>query len=133
MRSKNDGVKGERKNMRLDRLCTTIHNTENLKKLISENQDLPLLVFAGEEASSYDYSWTCCTDVSVEKGEVLDCKGPNDERLYTDRDDLQDDVEDEIYDEFGELPDEEYEKLLKERMSEYEKYWTECIILWVTN
>ena len=119
--------------MRIDRLRTTIHNTEILKKLINENPDLPLLVFAGEEASSYDYSWTCCTDVSVEKGEVLDCKGPNDERFYTDREELADDVADALYTEVGDIPDDEYEKLLKERLGKYEEYWTDCIILYVTN
>ena len=119
--------------MRLEKLCTLIHNTENLKKLILENPDLPLVVFAGEDANIGDCSWMSCTSVSCEKGEVLDCNGPNDEIIYTDRDDLQDDVEDEIYDEFGELPDEEYEKMLKEKMYKYEEYWTECIILWVNN
>ena len=119
--------------MRLDKLCTTIHNTEVLRKLILENPDLPLLVFAGEEANGGDYSWMCCTDVSAEKGEVLDCKGPNDEYLYTDRDELEDDVGEELFSEVGDIPDEEYEKMLKERMSKYEEYWTECIIVRVTN
>ncbi len=119
--------------MKLERMCTTVHNTEKLKKMILENPDLPLVVFAGEEASSYDDSWTCCTDVSIEKGEILDCKGPKDERLYTDREEHEDDVGEELYDEDGDIPDEEYEKLLKERMSKYEEYWTDCIILYVTN
>lgn len=119
--------------MRLDKLCTTIHNTEVLRKMILENPDLPLLVFAGEESNSGDFSWTCCTDVRVEKGEVLDCEGPNDERIYTDRDGLENDVMDALYTEVGDIPDEEYEKMLKERMNEYEEYWTDCIILYVTN
>ena len=119
--------------MRLDKLCTTLHNTEILKKMIIENPGLPLLVFAGEEANRGDYSFTCCTDVRVEKGEVLDCAGPNDEILYTDREDLEDDVGEELYGEVGDIPDEEYEKMLKERMSKYDEYWTDCIILSVTN
>lgn len=119
--------------MRLNKLCTTIHNTEVLRKMILENPDLPLLVFAGEESNSGDFSWTCCTDVRVKKGEVLDCEGPNDERIYTDRDELEDDVGDALYTEVGDIPDEEYEKMLKERMSKYEEYWTDCIILYVTN
>lgn len=119
--------------MRLERMGTTIHNTEALRKLILENPDLPLLVFAGEDANIGDCCWMSCACVSAEKGEVLDCEGPNDERLYTDRDYLEDDVGDELYNEFGKLPDEEYEKLLKERMSKYEEFWTECIIVYVTN
>ena len=119
--------------MRLERMGTTIHNTEKLRKLILENPGLPLVVFAGEEANNGDYNWMTCTDVSCEKGEILDCAGPNDERIYTDRDELEDDIGDELYNEVGDIPDEEYEKLLKERMSKYEEYWTECIIVYVTN
>lgn len=119
--------------MKLDRLCTTIHNTEALRRIILENPDLPLVVFAGEEANSGDYSWICCTDVRVEKGEVLDCAGPKDELIYTDRDELEDDVADHLYSEVGNIPDDEYNRLLKERMSKYEEYWTDCILLYVTN
>ena len=119
--------------MRLDKLYTTIHNTEKLRKLILENPGLPLVVFAGEEANSGDHSWMTCTDVSCDKGEILDCVGPNDELIYTDRDELEDDVGDELYNEVGDIPDEEYEKLLREKMSKYEEFWTECIIVYVTN
>lgn len=119
--------------MKLDRLCTTIHNTKALQKMILENPELPLVVFAGEEANSGDYSWICCTDVRVEKGEILDCEGPNNEYIYTDRDELEDDVADQLYDEFSGLDDDEYATLLKKKMAKYEEYWTECIILRVTN
>ena len=119
--------------MRLDRLCTTIHNTEILRQMILDNPKLPLVVFAGEDANHGDYSYMCCTDIRVEKGYVLDCAGPNDELIYTDRDELEDDVGEELYCEVGNIPDEEYKKMLKERMSQYEEYWTECILLYVSN
>jgi len=118
--------------MKLDELNTIIHNTEALRKLILENPDLPLLVFAGEEANNGDYTWMSC-DLYVEKGEALDCKGPKDERLYTEREELEEDVAEELYREVGDIPDEEYKKMLKERMDKYEEYWTDCIILYVTN
>lgn len=119
--------------MKLDRLCTTIHSTEALRRMILENPDLPLVVFAGEEANCGDYSWMCCTDVRCEKGEILDCDGPNCERIYTDRDELEDDVADQLYTEVGDIPDDEYNRLLKERIGDYEEYWTDCILLWATN
>ena len=119
--------------MKLDRLCTTIHSTEILRRMILENPDLPLVVFAGEEANGGDYSWICCTDVRVEKGEILDCEGPNNEYIYTDRDELEDDVADQLYGEVGNLPDDELNSLLKEKISRYEEHWTKCIILRVTN
>lgn len=119
--------------MRLDRLCTTIHNTEVLKKMILENPDLPLVVFAGENAWDGEHSNTCCTYVRVEKGEILDCEGPNDELIYTDRDDLENDIGGQVFDEFGKLPDEEHESKVNERMSQYDEYWTDCILLHVDN
>lgn len=119
--------------MKLDRLCTMIHSTEVLRKIILENPDLPLVVFAGEEANCGDYSWICCTDVRANKGEILDCAGPSDELIYMSRDELEDDVADMLYSEVGDIPDDEYNRLLKERMSKYEEYWTKCIVLYVTN
>lgn len=119
--------------MKLDRLCTTIHNTEKLRDLILENPDLPLVVFAGEEANGGDYTYVCCTDVRADKGEILDCAGPNDELIYTDRDELEDDVSEELYDEVGDIPDDEYDKLLRERLDKYEEYWVECILVYVNN
>ena len=113
-----------------------LHETEALKKLIIENPDLPLLVFAGEDANIGDYSYMCCEYVRVEKGEVLDCKGPNDEIIYTDRQHLKDDIEEAIYDDYdgiGKIPDDKLDKMLKERMSKYDEYWKDCILLYVTN
>ena len=121
--------------MKLDRLCTTIHNTKKLKEMILEYPDLPLVVFAGEDSNIGDYTWMCCTDVRVKKGEILICNGPNDELLYTDRSDLRDDVEEAVYDEHegDEMSDEELEKVVEQKMKEYEEYWTDCILLYVTN
>ena len=119
--------------MKLNRLHNTIHNTEALRRMILENSDLPLVVFAGEEANNGYYGWMCCTDIRVEKGEVLDCDGPKKEWIYTDREELEDDVADQLYDEFSGLDDDEYATLLKKKIAKYEEYWTECIILRVTN
>lgn len=53
-----------------------LHNTDKLKKLIMENPDLPIVVMVSEEASSYDYPWTICNNVTFEITEVLDCVVP---------------------------------------------------------
>lgn len=47
-----------------------VHETEKLRKLIIENPDCPLLIFAGEEANGGDYSYMCCTEVSDRKSVV---------------------------------------------------------------
>ena len=110
-----------------------INKTDKLRKMILENPDLPLVVFAGEEANSGDYSWMGCTDVYFEIGKVLDAAGPNGEKIYLDVDDLEDDVGDLLYDEVGDIPDPEYGAMLKERMSKYDDDWVDCIIIYATN
>lgn len=49
-----------------------LHSADELKQLIVENPDLPILVFAGDYANNGDYPYMSCSHVSVEKGEFLD-------------------------------------------------------------
>lgn len=50
-----------------------LHSADELRQLIRENPTLPLIVFAGEEANSGDYSYMSCSYVKAYKGEYLDC------------------------------------------------------------
>lgn len=70
------------------------HDTSELRKYITENPDLPILVMAGEDANIGDAYWmvasvTCCTI-----GEYLSVIGPNEEKVYIDRDELEEDIAD---------------------------------------
>lgn len=38
-----------------------LHSADELRQLIRENPTLPLIVFAGEEANSGDYSYMSCS------------------------------------------------------------------------
>ena len=66
-----------------------LHSTDELRKIIIDNPDLPLLVFAGEDANIGDWSYMSCSRISVYIGEVLDFDAdelvPYDNRIYTDR------------------------------------------------
>ena len=107
-----------------------LHNTDELKKLIIENPDLPLLVFASDECNNGDYSYMSCDCYAV-IGEVLDCMQEiNDERIYEDRDEFREDLE-YIYEDQFDGSDEEFDKLIDSKMEEYEPYWKKCIILYV--
>ena len=46
--------------------------TEELKKLILENPDLPIAVLAGEDANIGDEYWMFCSRISFSIGEILD-------------------------------------------------------------
>lgn len=116
-----------------ERVSTGLLNaTQELRKLIIDYPDLPLLVFAGQDANCADYSYTSCGRVRASIGEYLDCmQTVNDEYCYTDRDEFQEDLEDLHSDFDG--SDKEFEQFIESLLAEYEPYWKRCIILYVDN
>lgn len=40
-----------------------VKDSTELRKLIAENPELPIVVMVGEEATSSDYYWTYCSDL----------------------------------------------------------------------
>lgn len=107
-------------------------DSAELRKLLNENPDLPLLVFATDEANSGNYS-TELAELRCHKGIVLNCPKdmpiPNDERIYTDESDFEEDLSEGLYEEYFNLSENEFESLVKARMKEYEPYWKDCIIV----
>lgn len=105
-----------------------------LKRLILENPNLPLLVFATEEANSGEW-YSELASCKCHKGVVLDatndCWLPNEERVYEDKEDLEEDIRDAINNEerYRVLSDEEFESLVTERTKALDPYWKECIII----
>lgn len=108
-------------------------NTE-LKKLILENPELPLLFFATDEANSGNWSSELAS-ARFHKGICLDYPKdmpiPNDERIYTDKEDLECDLREGLNEEYFNLSDDEFDAVVASRMEEYEPYWKECIIITV--
>lgn len=45
-----------------------LHSADELRQLIRENPTLPLIVFAGDEANSGDYSYMSCSYIKAYKG-----------------------------------------------------------------
>ena len=108
-----------------------LHATDELRELILQNPELPLLVFAGEDSNNGEWGYMSCSSVKAVIGEYLDCEQTvNDERCFTDRDDFQEEMEDKC--DFTRT-DEEFAEYIKARMAEYEPYWKPCIILYVDN
>lgn len=109
-----------------------VKNTDELKRLIAKYPDYPICVLAGEEANGGNYSWMYCSCVSFEVGEILDADifDYNDETI-TDRDRLEELLEDRLYDEG--LKDNELDKAVKEKIAELEPCWKNVIFIWATN
>ena len=113
-----------------------LHSAEDLRKLIIENPDLPLLVFAGEDANNGDYSYMSCSCINFHIGEFLDCSQTINESIcYTDRDDFEDDLADYLnnLEDVATMTDVEFDARLKQELAKYEPHWKKCIILYVDN
>ena len=109
-----------------------LNSGDKLRKVLLENPDLPLLVFAGDGANNGDYGYMSCTYIHVEVGEFLDCQQDiNDERCFTDREEFEDEARDNYCDFDG--SEQEFEQFIENLILPYEPYWKKCIILYVNN
>lgn len=118
----------------MNKIYSLTHSSDELKKLIFENPDLPIVVLAGEEASSYDFYWTYCSSVSCHISEILDCDYYDyDDTVFTDRDRLEEKIGDDLCDEYYGKSDEEFEAAVKRELKKYEPYWKKVIAIYATN
>lgn len=105
--------------------------TNELKKLIADHPDLPIVVIVNSEVvADDDYNWWYAPDVSFSMGELLDCdQDVNDMKVYTDRDDFEEDLADILGNsgDYDETTDEEFDKIVQEELKKYEPYWKKVI------
>lgn len=113
---------------------TLTQKTDELRKLILENPDLPIVVLAGEEANGGDHCWMFCGNISFHIDEILDCDFYDyDDTVFCDRDRFEEYIEDLLYDDYCDKSDEEYEKAIKDKVAELEPYWKKVIAIYATN
>lgn len=106
--------------------------TDELKKLILENPELPIVILADEDSSNSDYGWTYCSRISFYIEEILDWDFYDyNDTVITDRDRLAEIIADNLYDEY--LTDEEYEAAIKHELEKYEPYWKKVIAIYASN
>ena len=101
-----------------------------LRKLILENPELPILVFVGDEVNTGDYRYMSAADVTAVVGEVLDCEVPGWDGVITDRDDLEEAIWDYYRDDF-EGNDSEWDAYFDKKLDEFEPFWVKAIIVYV--
>lgn len=118
----------------MNRTYSLTKNSDELKKLILENPDLPIVVLAGEEANDGYWGWMYCSSISFGIGEILDCDYYDvDDSVFVDRDRLEEKIADDVYDEHEYASDEECEEIIKRRLEELEPYWKKVIAIYATN
>ena len=115
--------------------------TDELKRLISEHPDYPIVVLAGEEANSGDYNWMFCSYVQFEVTEILDFECPyEDEVVCTDREEFAERFEEWLWDEMCDESEagfdpkeEEFQARLKAELAKFEPYWKKVIAITASN
>lgn len=113
-----------------------IHDSSELRKLIAENPDLPVVVLVGEEATSCgDYYYTYCSSVHCNIDYILDTHTPYDgETVFTDKDDFEEAVSDALWNKWtSKLSDSDYEAMVRAEASKYDQYWRKVIAVYVDN
>ena len=105
--------------------------TDELKQLISEHPDYPIVVMVANEVVSDDYyGWWYAPCLNFTIREILDCEQDiNDEKVYTDRDEFEEDLADILADsgDYDETTDEEFDAIVKAELAKYEPYWKKVI------
>ena len=101
---------------------TSLDNTEELRKLILDNPDLPLIIFAGEESYIGEYSYN-----STEVSSVCIKELTLHEEYYLDKEDFEDKLLDKYEDKFE--TDEELDGYVEQIMKETE--FVKAIVVYV--
>lgn len=117
-------------------LYGVVKKTDELKKLILENPDLPLVVLCDTDVCcGEDYASYFAPGVDFSIGEILDCdQEVNDERIFTDRDEFEEEVFNmlDCSGDYDNSSKEQLEARVKEILAEYEPYWKKCIVICAT-
>ena len=113
-----------------------LKQTDELKELIAKYPDYPIVVIVDSEVVAGDDwgSWYA-PEIRFSIGEILDYEQDiDDEKTYIDRDELEDDLRDKLsWDEiYDKLSDEEFDKVVEEKLKEYEPYWKKVIQIYAT-
>ena len=114
-----------------------VKDSTELRKMIAENPDLPIVIMTSYEATTDEYYWTYCSAVHCEVGEVLDCECPWKEGLvYSDRIEFEEDLADYLSDTVenaDKMSDEEFNCIVNIWKETFEQYWHKAIIIKADN
>ena len=115
------------KNMNNTKFPVSLKDTTELRKLIIENSDLPLLFFCGEEAyydDGYPYSIANASNAEIQELTLY-----ND--VWMNKDDYAEKLGDDLCDEeeYKDMTDDEYDKMIDKKVNETE--FVNAIVIYV--
>ena len=110
------------------------YKSDELRRLMNENPELPIAVLAGQDSITDCHCWTFCSCVSFSIEEILDCDYVDcDDTVFTDRDRLEEYICDMMCDEYEDKSEEEFNNAVKNKLEELEPYWTKVIAIYADN
>lgn len=104
--------------------------TDELRKLIMKNPNLPIVVIVDPEVCGDDCMWWYAPNIRFDIGEALNCEQDvNEDKVFTDRIDFEETLADIMADDpqYENLSDEDFDAALEEKIKEYEPYWIKVI------
>lgn len=119
--------------------CGIVHDSAELRKLIVENPDLPIVVLSDDESCIGDGVNTYMSEVRCRVGELLDCYpirlSFDDDRIFDERRDFKEYLEDVVYNryEYEGKSEKELDEIVESYLYVYEPYWKKCIIIHAYN
>lgn len=107
-------------------LNCSLNDTAELRKLILENPNLPLLIFCGEDSWHDEYPYE---QAEASSGEVKELTLYN--NWWLDKSDYKDKLSDDLCDkkEYRDMSDKEYDNMIKQKISETE--FVKAIVIYV--
>ena len=112
------------------KLPVSLKDTSNLRQLIIENPDLPLIIFCGEESWDGEHSYS---SASASKGSIQELTLYENvyDATWIDREDYAEKLADDLCDdeEYKDMTDEEYDKMIDQKVKETE--FVKAIVIYV--
>ena len=104
----------------------SLNDLTELKRLVIENPDFPLLIFCGEDSWSGDY----CYEQAIASKPYIEWLTLYDD-CWIERDDYEDRLRDDLCDweEYKDLSDEEYDKMIRHKVANTE--FVKAIVIYV--
>lgn len=114
-----------------------IYNSAELRKLIADNPDLPIVVLASEEANGGEWEWQYCEHVFCGIDEVLCLENMfgYDRAIFNNTTDLQEAIIDHMrgLKTYESMADEEFEEAVNREFCMYSESWQKVIAIYATN
>ena len=111
-----------------------VKQTDELKELIKKYPDYPIVVLVGDEVAADDsFRWWYAPCLEFKISEILDCEQDVDVmKVYDDRDDFEEDLINLLseIEEYENLSDEDFKKVVEAELQKYEKYWKSVIAIY---